>query len=119
VSDDANAADEDGGMGDLFATMQAMQQQLTDAQEAIARQVVEGQSGGGAVKVRCTGMLEFESVTIEPTAVDADDVAMLEDLVLAAVRDAVGKANDLNRDALGGLTGGLANGLGGLGGLLP
>ena len=101
--------------GDLLATAQQMQQQLMDAQAAVAEQEVEGQSGGGVVKVRCTGGLEFEQVTIDPAAVDPSDVAMLEDLVLAAIRDAVARANALQQQAMGGL-GGLA---GGLGGLLP
>lgn len=102
-------------LSDLLAHAQAMQQQLMEAQAGVAEQEVEGQSGGGVVKVRCTGGLEFEQVTIDPAAVDPSDVGMLEDLVLAAIRDAVAKANELNQQALGGL-GGLA---GGLGGLLP
>ena len=117
-------ADDDTGstlqlpdLGDLFAGVQAMQQQLAEAQDAVAHQTIEGQAGGGAVKVRCTGALDFEAVTIDPSAVDPDDVTMLEDLVLAAVRDAVAKAADLNREALGGLTGGLGGP--NLGGLLP
>ena len=95
---------------DLFAQAQQMQQQLLEARAAVEEQEVEGQSGGGAVRVRCTGGLEFEEVIIDPAAVDPDDVSMLEDLVLAAVRDAVAKANALNAEAM--------SGLGGLGGLL-
>jgi len=106
----------DSGMPDfgaLLAQAQQMQQQLMEAQAAVAEQEIEGQSGGGVVKVRCTGGLEFEQVTIDPAAVDPSDVGMLEDLVLAAVRDAVAKANALNQEALGGL-GALGGGLGGL-----
>src|SRR5207253_3575769 len=99
-------------MNDLLKQAQQMQQQLMDAQEAAAEQVVEGQSGGGVVKVTVTGGMEFQSVTIDPDAVDPDDVAMLEDLVLAAIHDAVAKANQLTQQAMGGLD------LGGLGGLL-
>ena len=99
--------------GDLLAQAQQMQQQLLEAQAAVAQQQVEGQAGGGVVKVRCTGGLEFEKVTIDPQAVDPTDVAMLEDLVLAAIRDAVARANSLNAEAMGPLAG-----LGGLGGLL-
>ena len=102
-----------GGMPDisnLLAQAQQMQQQLLAARAEIEEQTVEGQSGGGAVKVRCSGGLDFESVEIRADAVDPADVAMLEDLVLAAVRDAVAKANALNQQALGGL--------GGLGGML-
>ncbi len=90
---------------------QQLQQQLMEAQAAAAERVVEGQAGGGAVKVVVTGGFDFRSVTIDPAAVDPGDVAMLEDLVLAAVRDAVAKASELNQEAMGGL--------GGLGGLLP
>jgi DNA-binding YbaB/EbfC family protein len=99
-------------MGDLLKQAQKMQEQLMEAQAAAAEQVVEGQAGGGVVKVTVTGGMEFKSVSIDPDAVDPDDVAMLEDLVLAAIHDAVGKVNDLSQQAMGGLD------MGGLGGLL-
>jgi DNA-binding YbaB/EbfC family protein len=92
--------------------MQQMQQQLMDAQQTAAAQVVEGRAGGGVVRMTVTGGLEFRDVTIDPAVVDPDDVEMLQDLVLAAVRDAVTRANELNRQALGGL--GLGGGLEGL-----
>jgi len=64
------------------------------------------------VRVRVTGGMEFQGVTIDPAAVDPDDVAMLEDLVLAAIRDAVAKAGEISKQALGGLDlGGLGSGL--------
>ena len=99
-------------MGDLLKQAQKMQEQLMEAQAAAADQVIEGQAGGGVVKVTVTGGMEFRSVTIDPDAVDPDDVTMLEDLVLAAIHDAVAKVNDLSQQAMGGLD------LGGLGGLL-
>ena len=99
-------------MNDLMKQAQKMQEQLMEAQSAAAEQVVEGQAGGGVVKVTVTGGMEFQSVHIDPDAVDPDDVAMLEDLVLAAIHDAVAKVNDLSQQAMGGLD------LGGLGGLL-
>lgn len=99
-------------MNDLMKQAQKMQEQLMEAQAAAAEQVVEGQAGGGVVKVTVTGGMEFQSVHIQPDAVDPDDVAMLEDLVLAAIHDAVGKVNELSQQAMGGLD------LGGLGGLL-
>jgi DNA-binding YbaB/EbfC family protein len=92
--------------------MQQMQQQLLDAQQTAAAQVVEGRAGGGVVTVTVTGGLEFRDVTIDPSVVDPEDVEMLQDLVLAAIRDAVTCANELNRQALGGL--GLGGGLEGL-----
>ena len=74
--------------------------------------VVEGQAGGGVVKVTVTGGLEFRSVSIDPSAVDPEDVSMLEDLVLAALHDAVAKAQEAQAGVMGGLD------MGGLGGIL-
>jgi nucleoid-associated protein EbfC len=99
-------------MNDLMKQAQKMQEQLMEAQAVAAEQVIEGQAGGGVVKVTVTGGLEFQAVHIDPDAVDPDDVAMLEDLVLAAIHDAVAKVNELSQQAMGGLD------LGGLGGLL-
>jgi len=99
-------------MNDLLKQAQKMQEQLLQAQAAASEEVVEGQSGGGAVRVSVTGGMEFQSVVIDPAAVDPDDVEMLQDLVLAAVRDAIAKASELSHQAMGGLD------LGGLGGLL-
>lgn len=98
-------------MGALLQQAQAMQAQLQEAQEAAARQVVEGQAGGGVVKVRASGSLTIESVTIDPGAVDPDDITLLEDLVLAATNDALSRAQDLTRSALGGIDLGGAAGL--------
>lgn len=88
-------------IGALLQQAQAMQQQLVEAQQAAAEQMVEGQAGGGAVRVRVTGGLQFESVSISPAAVDPDDVPMLEDLIVAACNDAVARAQSLNQQALG------------------
>jgi DNA-binding YbaB/EbfC family protein len=99
-------------MNDLLKQAQKMQEQLQQARAEAESQEVEGQAGGGVVKVRVTGAMEFTGVTIDPSAIDPDDVAMLEDLVLAAIRDAVSKAGALSEQAMGGLD------LGGLGGLL-
>ena len=99
-------------LGNLLSQMQQLQQHLMDAQASAAARVVEGRSGGGAVKVKVTGSMDFQSVTIDPTVVDPGDIDMLQDLVLAAVRDAVAQANELNSQALGGL--GLGGGLEGL-----
>jgi hypothetical protein len=99
-------------LGNLLSQMQQMQQHLMDAQANAAATVVEGRSGGGAVKVTVTGGMVFESVTIDPAVVDPEDVEMLQDLVLAAIRDAIAQANELNSAALGGL--GLGGGLEGL-----
>jgi len=109
VSSDA----EGGGIdfGALLSQLGQVQENLQHAQEEAAAEEVEGSSGGGAVKVRVTGALEFLDVEIDPSVVDPSDVEMLEDLVLAAVRDGLEKASGLATSALGNL------GLGGLGGL--
>src|SRR5438552_2211069 len=98
-------------MGDLLKQAQKMQQQLLDAQAAAGEAEVEGQAGGGAVKVRVTGGMEFRSVTIDPAALptgdpDPDDVEMLQDLVLAAIHDAVAKAQAVSQEAINPIEGG-------------
>ncbi|HSS08577.1 MAG TPA: YbaB/EbfC family nucleoid-associated protein [Acidimicrobiales bacterium] len=103
---------ENPDLGGLLSQMQQMQQQLMEAQESAAAKVVEGSAGGGMVTVKVSGGLEFQDVVINPAVVDPEDVEMLQDLVLAAIRDAVTRANELNRQALGGL--GLGGGLEGL-----
>lgn len=98
-------------MGALLEQAQAVQQQLLAAQAAVADQEVEGQAGGGVVKVRVTGGLEIMGVSIDPEVVEAGDVQMLEDLVMAAARDAIARAKEMAQEAMGGVD------LGGLGGL--
>ncbi len=93
----------------ILAQAQAMQEQLMAAQAEAAETVVEGVAGGGVVRIETTGGLDFQRVTIDPKAVDPDDVEMLQDLVLAALHDAVGKANEAQQSAMGGL-GGLLGG---------
>jgi nucleoid-associated protein EbfC len=96
-------------LGSLMEQATQMQQQMAEAQAAAATTVLEGVSGGGAVRVTVTGMGEFQSIHIDPGAVDPDDVAMLEDLVLAALRDATARIQELQSGAmpdLGGLMGG-------------
>jgi DNA-binding YbaB/EbfC family protein len=101
-------------LGALLERAQAVQQQLVQAQAEAAEQVVEGQSGGGVVKVRVSGAMKLESVAIDPEVVDPEDVGMLEDLVLAATNDALSRAQELNQSVLGGLDLGWAGGLPGL-----
>ena len=98
----------------LLAQAQQVQEQLLAAQAEAAEQVYEGSAGGGVVVVALTGGMEVRAVRISPEVVDPSDVEMLEDLVLAAIRDAVGQAQDAQQASLGGL--GLGGG--GLGGLL-
>ncbi len=99
-----------GGM-DLGSLMEQAQAMLAGAQEAAA-EVVEGTSGGGMVSVEVDGGMNFHSVKIDPSVVDPDDVEMLNDLVLAALRDAATQIQESQSDAVGGMD------LGGLGGML-
>lgn len=92
-------------LGDLLKQAQEMQQQLVAAQSAVAEQEVEGVAGGGAVRIVATGGLEFVSVHVAPEVLEDGDPSMVEDLILAALHDVVEKVNDLNANALGGLSG--------------
>ncbi len=108
--------DKEGGLpdfGSLLSQLGQVQENLRQAQQEAAETTVEGSAGGGAVRITLTGGLEFQSVTIDPAVVDPDDVQMLEDLVLAAARDALEKAHALTSEALGGITGGLGGLFGG------
>ncbi len=92
-----------------------MQQQMEAAQSKAASTEVVGTSGGGAVRVTATGSGEFQSVVISPDVV-GDDIEMLQDLVLAAVRDAMEQVQGLQNESMGAL-GGAVGGLGNLGDL--
>ncbi|MFP5503521.1 MAG: YbaB/EbfC family nucleoid-associated protein [Candidatus Sericytochromatia bacterium] len=94
-------------MGKLMKQAQKMQEAMMKAQEELAQQTVEGTAGGGAVTVTATGGMEVTGIKIKAEAVDPDDVETLEDLVLAAVKDALGKANQLAQSQMGGITGGM------------
>jgi len=98
-------------MQQLMKQAQKMQQQLAAAQAELAEAEVDGQAGGGLVTAKVTGSGDLLSVMISPSVVDADDVETLQDLVVAAVRDAAHNAQQLAADTLGPLTGGI----GGLG----
>lgn len=86
-------------MSQLLAQVQQAHKQLQEAQTKAAAQVVEGVSGGGVVRIRVSGDYEFLDVTIDPVA--TDDVEMLQDLVVAAARDAVARVRELSQEALG------------------
>jgi len=105
-----------GGMPDLGGLLESAQQMMANAQAA-ADEIVEGVAGGGLVKVEIDGHFTFHSVSIDPRAIDPDDMSLLEDLVLAALRDAAGQIHGSQQGAIDGLgLGGMD--LGGLGGLL-
>lgn len=87
--------------------LQQMQQRLAKAQEELANETVEVTAGGGAVKIVITGNQQIKSVKIDPEAVDAEDITMLEDLIVAAVNEAVTKSQELASKKMGAVTGNL------------
>ena len=96
-----------GGMGDMMKQVQKAMQQAQQMEAELSQTKVEGSAGGGMVKVEATGAGVIESITIDPSVVDPDDVEMLQDLVISAVRDATEKAAKLKEEHLKKLTGGL------------
>ncbi len=95
-----------GGLGNLMRQAQEMQENLKKAQEEIAGLEVTGESGGGLVKIVMTGRHDVRRVSIDPSLI-GDDRDMLEDLVAAAVNDAVQKVESATRDKFSGLTAGM------------
>lgn len=121
-SGDDDAEDDDAGglggmagldLGSLLEQAQEMAAGMAEAQQAAAETVVEGTAGGGSVTVSVTGTFEFRRVKISPEVVDPGDPGMLEDLVLAAVRDAARRVGEMQQQSLGGL-GPMGGQLGGL-----
>jgi nucleoid-associated protein EbfC len=100
-------------MTELLKQAQQMQQQLVAAQEQLATSEVTGSAGGGLVTATMTGDGELTALTIAPAAVDPDDLETLQDLVVAAVRDAKHAADELAASTMGPLAGGLGGGPGG------
>lgn len=94
-----------GGLGGLMKQAQMMQENMKKAQEQLATIEVEGQSGGGMVKVTMTCRNDVKRVSIDPSVMD--DREMLEDLLAAAVNDAVRKAEATSAEKMGGLTAGM------------
>jgi len=95
-----------GGLGQIMKQAQQMQASLQKAQEELANLEVTGEAGGGMVRVMMTGRHDVRRVSIDPTLME-DDKEMLEDLVAAAVNDAVRKVEKTTQDRMSGLTAGL------------
>jgi DNA-binding YbaB/EbfC family protein len=91
----------------IMRQAQELQAKLAKAQEELAEAIIEASSGGGAVTVTVNGQQQILSVKISPEAIDPGDVEMLEDLVLAAVNEALTKSQELAAKRMGKLTGGL------------
>ncbi len=97
-----------GGMkGGLAGQLQAMQEQMVQTQEALGEKTVEISSGGGMVQVEMTGHYNLVSITIDPEAVDPDDVDMLQDMILAAINEAVEAVKKMSEDEMSAFTGGM------------
>ena len=95
------------GMANMMKQAQQLQSKMLKLQEELAEKTVESSSGGGMVKVIANGRQQIVSIQIESEVVDPDDVEMLQDLVLAAVNDALSKAQEMVSGEMGKLTGGL------------
>ena len=103
-------------MNKMLQQVQKMQQDMVAAQEQLKNEEVEASAGGGMVTVKVSGDLEVKEIRIDPEAVDPEDVEMLQDMVLAAVNEAIRSAQELAASKMNAAAGGLA-GPGGLGGL--
>ncbi|HUR86851.1 MAG TPA: YbaB/EbfC family nucleoid-associated protein [Solirubrobacteraceae bacterium] len=105
-------------MNQMMKQVQKMQQDMMKAQEQLASETVQASAGGGMVTVTITGDLVFKDIAIDPDAIDPEDAELLQDMVIAAVNEAIRQAQELAATKMGGLTGGLDLGaLGGPGGL--
>jgi nucleoid-associated protein EbfC len=99
-------------MNQLFQQMSQMQEQMAKAQAELANETVEATAGGGMVTVIANGAGEITQIKIDPKAIDPNDAEMLEDMILAAVNEAIRSAQSLMESKLGGLAGGALGGLG-------
>jgi len=101
-------------LNQMMRQVQQMQAEMAKAQQELASEVVEASAGGGMVTVKVTGGLEVQEIRIDPEAIDPEDAEMLQDMVLAAVNEALRSAQELATSRMGAAAGGLG-GLGGLG----
>ena len=90
---------------DMMARLQQLQQQALKAQQQLTEQTVDGSAGGGAVSITVSGGLRVQSLKIAPEVVDPDDIEMLEDLVTAALNEALQKVQALQMQQVSGLAG--------------
>jgi nucleoid-associated protein EbfC len=103
-------------LNQLLKQAQQMQAEMAKAQEELKNETVEASAGGGMVKVTMTGDMQLREITIAPEAIDPEDPELLQDMVAAAVNEALRSAQELAANRMGGITGGLG-GAGGLPGL--
>jgi DNA-binding YbaB/EbfC family protein len=104
-------------MNQMLKQVQKMQADMAAAEEALAKETVQASAGGGMVTVTVSGDLDVKDIRIDPEAIDPEDPDLLQDMVLAAVNEAVRQAKELAASKMGGVTGGMDLGaLGGPGG---
>jgi DNA-binding YbaB/EbfC family protein len=98
-----------GGMdlNKMMKQVQQLQSEMLEAQEKLKDEIVEASAGGGMVKVKMTGDLELRELRIDPEAIDPEDAEMLEEMITAAVNEALRSAQELAQSKLGGAAGGL------------
>ncbi|HSJ59277.1 MAG TPA: YbaB/EbfC family nucleoid-associated protein [Anaerolineae bacterium] len=109
-------ANQPGGKPDMRQQIQFLQEQMLQTQQDLGEQTVTATAGGGVVEVVMNGHQRVESITIDPEVVDPEDVEMLQDLIIAAVNEAIERSQGLAAEQMSALTGGL--GLGDLGSIL-
>ena len=98
-----------GGMdlNKMMKQVQQLQNEMLEAQEKLKDEIVEASAGGGMVKVKMTGDLELRELRIDPEAIDPEDAELLEEMITAAVNEALRSAQELAQSKLGGAAGGL------------
>lgn len=96
-----------GNMGNMMKKVQKMQADMARMQEGLKEKTVEATAGGGAIRVVVSGAKELKELKINPEVVDAEDVEMLEDLILACINEALRKADEMVTQEMGKITGGI------------
>lgn len=95
------------GMGNMMKQAQKLQSKMLKLQDELSERTVETSSGGGMIQIVANGKQQIVSIRIEKEVVDPEDIEMLEDLLLAAVNDALAKAQEMVSSEMGKLTGGM------------
>jgi DNA-binding YbaB/EbfC family protein len=95
------------GLGNIMKQAQKMQAKMAEMQEKLKDEELEASAGGGTVKVTITGDLQVKAITNDPSAVDPDDVELLQDMTTAAVNEAIRSAQELQQRRMGEITGGM------------
>lgn len=95
------------GLGDLMKQAQKMKERMAELQEELSKRTIEATAGGGMVKVVANGKQEIISIKIEPEVVKSGDVEMLEDLIIAGVNEAIRRVQEMAKEEMSKLTGGI------------